>query len=172
VCRFTDRIDLGGETAGGLFIGVQVMSPSIFARMPTRAGFEIIPDVYLPALRAGIRIGTWLQPTRQPWWPVGTPSELLDANLAALRQEVGADAVHQSPDARVEGKVTGPVWIGAGAVVEAGARVGPGAVISARSRVARGAELLESLVLPGAEVAAGAVLERAIAFDKEVWRDD
>ena len=36
VCRITDRIDLGSEKASGLFIGVQVMSPAIFARMPSR----------------------------------------------------------------------------------------------------------------------------------------
>lgn len=171
VVRFTDRIDLGGEVESGLFIGVQVMSPAIFARMPERAGFEIIPDVYLPAMRSAARIGTWLQPVEQPWWPVGTPAELLLANRAALAREVAAKAVHTGPGSRVDGEVAGPAWIGAGAVVEAGARVGPGSVVSARGHLGRGARLVDSLALPGAEVAPGAVLERAIAFGREVWRD-
>src|SRR4029450_8048553 len=80
VCRITERIDLGGEKASGLFIGVQVMSAGIFARMPARAAFEIIPDVFVPAPREGEKIATWLQPSRAAWAPVGTPAELLAAN--------------------------------------------------------------------------------------------
>ncbi|HXZ84669.1 MAG TPA: NDP-sugar synthase, partial [Myxococcota bacterium] len=173
VCRFTDRIDLGGELGSGLFIGVQVMSPEMFARMPSGEAFEIIPDVYLPALRAGVRIGTFLQPATQPWWPVGTPGELLDANIAALRQEVGRgrDALRVAADARVEGQLVGPAWVGAGAVVARDARIGPHAVLCARAHVGAGARLVDSLALPGAEVAARSALERAIAFEKEVWRD-
>jgi len=173
VCRFTDRIDLGGEVGSGLFIGVQLMSPAIFARMPARAGFEIIPDVYLPALRAGTRIGVHLQPAAQAWWPVGTPAELLDANVAALRQDVGRgrDAVRVAAGARVDGEICGPAWVGAGAVIAKGARIGPHAVVCAGGHVGPGARLVDSLALPGAEVAAGAALERAVAFDKEVWRD-
>jgi len=44
-------------------------------------------------------------------------------------------------------------------------------VVCARGHVGAGARLVDSLALPGAEVAAGAALERAVAFDKEVWRD-
>jgi mannose-1-phosphate guanylyltransferase len=171
VCRITDRIDLGSEKASGLFIGVQVMSPEIFARMPAREGFEIIPDVYLPALRDGAPIATWLQPESLAWWPVGTPRELLDANLAALRHEEGAESVRSAPSARVEGRVTGPAWIGAGACVEAGARLGPLAVVSAGAVVRSGARVEASLALPGAEVQAGESLFRAVAFGREVWRD-
>jgi len=166
VCRITERIDLGGEKASGLFIGVQVMSGRVFARMPARAAFEIIPDVFVPALRERERIGAWLQPASAAWAPVGTPAELLDANLAALH------GVHVDPSARVEGAVVGPVWVGARARVAAGAQIGPGAVVSADAEVGAGGSLERSLALPGARVAAGAALSRAIAFDDEVWRDD
>jgi mannose-1-phosphate guanylyltransferase len=165
VCRITERIDLGGEKASGLFIGVQVMSGSIFARMPARAAFEIIPDVFVPALRDGQKIGTWLQAPGAAWAPVGTPAELLDANLGALT------GLHVDPKARVEGSVVGPAWVGAGARVAAGARVGPGAVVSAGAEIGAGAALERALALPGARVAAQASLSRAVAFDGEVWRD-
>jgi mannose-1-phosphate guanylyltransferase len=171
VCRITDRIDLGSEKASGLFIGVQVMSPEIFARMPTRDAFEIIPDVYLPALRDGLSIATWLQPESDAWWPVGTPRELLDANLAALRHELGSDSVRVAPSARVDGRVTGPAWIGAHAVIEAGAEIGPAAVVSAGAAIRAGARLEAALALPDSGVRAGESLVRAIAFGREVWRD-
>ena len=165
VCRITERIDLGGEKASGLFIGVQVMSAGIFARMPARAAFEIIPDVFVPILRAGEKIATWLQPSRAAWAPVGTPGELLEANLAALC------GVQVDPTARVQGEVAGPAWIGARARIAAGARVGPHAVVSADAEVGAGAVLSRALALPGARVAAGASLAGAIAYGEEVWRD-
>jgi mannose-1-phosphate guanylyltransferase/phosphomannomutase len=167
VCRITERIDVGREKACGLFVGVQVMSPVIFARMPERASFEIIPDVYVPALRSGSAIGTWLQPEAETWWPVGTPRELLDANLSAL-----GDSLRVHPSAQVAGEVIGPAWIGAAARVARGARVGPHGVVSAGAAIAESARLERSLALPGAEVARGAALERAIAYGDEVWRDD
>lgn len=156
---------MGGEKASGLFIGVQVMSGEIFARMPERAAFEIIPDVFVPALRSGERIATWLQPTSAAWAPVGTPAELLDANLAGL---AGAQV---DPSARVAGEVLPPVWIGARARIAAGARVGPRAVISADAEVGANAVVERALALPGARIAAGAALSRAVAFGDEVWRD-
>jgi mannose-1-phosphate guanylyltransferase len=167
VCRITERIDLGNEKGSGLFIGVQVMSPAIWRRMPDRPAFEIIPDVYVPALRDGITLATWRQPAAATWWPVGTPRELLDANLDALAA-LGAGI---DPAARVSGEVQQPVWIGAGAEVASGARVGPRAVVSRGAVIGAGAVLRDSLALPEARVAAGAVLERAVAFGDEVWRD-
>jgi mannose-1-phosphate guanylyltransferase len=171
VCRITDRMDLGSEKASGLFIGVQVMSPAIFARMPARAGFEIIPEVYVPAIREGAAIATWMQPEKAAWWPVGTPRELLDANLAALAHEGPGDSARVAPSARVAGAVIGPAWIGDGASVEAGARVGPRAVVSRGAVIRENARLEQALALPDCEVAPGESLERAIAHGREVWRD-
>ena len=171
VCRITDRIQLGSEKASGLFIGVQVMSPAIFARMPQRDMFEIIPEVYVPALRAGAPIGAWIQPGAAAWWPVGTPRELLDANLAALAHEAAGESPRVAASARVEGQVVGPAWIGEGARVESGARVGPVAVVSRGAVIRANARLERALALPGSEVAAGESLARAIAHGREVWRD-
>jgi NDP-sugar pyrophosphorylase family protein len=171
VCRITDRIDVGSEKASGLFIGVQVMSPAIFERMPQGAAFEIIPEVYVPAVRAGVAISTWMQPAGAAWWPVGTPRELLDANLAALAHELPGESPRIAQSARVAGRVAGPAWIGEDARIEAGARVGPRCVVSRGAVIGASARLERALVLPGAEVGAGESLERAIAHGREVWRD-
>jgi NDP-sugar pyrophosphorylase family protein len=171
VCRITERIDLGSEKASGLFIGVQVMSSAIFGRMPERESFEIFPDVYVPALRAGHEIATFVQPESAAWWPVGTPRELLDANLAALARETPSDSPAIAETAEVKGRVTAPAWLGEGARVEAGAEVGPGAVVSRGAVIRAGARVERSLVLPGAEVALGESLAGAVAHGREVWRD-
>jgi NDP-sugar pyrophosphorylase family protein len=166
VRRVTSRIDLGGESGCGLFTGVHLMEPRIFDRMPAAGNFEIIPDVYVPALREGERLGTWLQPSHARWWPVGSPLELLDANLAALA-ELGSTC---AASARIDGEVRGACWIGERAHVEAGARVGPSAVIGHDAVIASGCEMEAGLALPGARPPTGA-LRRVVAFADEVWRD-
>jgi NDP-sugar pyrophosphorylase family protein len=168
VRRITSRIDLGGEVGCGLFIGVHVIEPRIFDRMP-RGAFEILPAVYVPALRDGELFAAWIQPPSQRWWPVGSPAELLDANLRALRER-GATARCTAADAVVEGDLEPPVWVGAGAVVERGARAGPDAVIGRGARLPRGADLRESLVLPGRRAPARS-LRRSVIHADEVWCD-
>ncbi len=172
VRRITERIDLGGEKGSGLFIGVQVMEPAILAQMPPSERFEIVPEVWVPALRAGRRIASWLQPEGARWSPVGSPRELLDANLEAAETTSAPDRARISPRSGVEATVVAPAWIGEGVEVAAGARIGPRAVVSRFARIGAGATIEDSLVLPGARVAAGARLVRAVAYGDEVWRDE
>ena len=170
VRRITRLLDLGGKAGDGLFLGVQVMDPRIFQRMPDRDVFEILPDVHLPALRDGEQIHAWCQPLRCEWSPVGDPGELLAANLTALR------AVAEHPEgvivgqgAKADGHLQGPAWIGAGAEIASGAHVGPWAVISAGARVAHGTRVEHALLFPGARPPAGAHLYRAIGFAEGIW---
>ena len=176
VRRITQLLDLGGEVATGLFVGVHVMDPRIFQHMPDREAFETLPDVYIPALQKGERLHCWLQPPECEWSPVGSPRELLDANLGALRTMVDPSqgegiSVFVAESARVDGHLEAPAWIGADAEVAASAQVGPWAVISAGSRVPPGTRVEHALLLPGAHPPAGVDLSRAIAFAAEVWRD-
>jgi len=171
VRRITQRIDRSGEKGSGLFIGVQVMEPTIFARMPVSERFEIIPEVWVPVLASGGRIASFLQAPGARWWPVGSPAELLDANLAELGAVAAEAGALVAPSASVGGELVAPVWVGADAVVEPGARVGPHAVVSRAARIGAGARIEHSLALPDARVAAGARLSRAVAFADEVWRD-
>jgi NDP-sugar pyrophosphorylase family protein len=174
VRRITNRIDLGDETGCGLFAGVHVLESRIFDHMPDRLYFDSMPDLYTPLLRQGEHVVAWLQPDDAVWWPVGTPRELLDANLLALEQASaeGERAVLEDPSARVEGQVSGPAWIGARARVPRGAKIGPGSVIGADALVPEGAHVRDSLFLPGARPGQGTEFNRAIAHDEEVWRDD
>jgi NDP-sugar pyrophosphorylase family protein len=172
VRRITERIDLGGEKRSGLFIGVQVMEPTIFARMPASERFEIIPEVWVPALRSGLRIASWVQPAGARWWPVGSPRELLDANLEAIDAMAGAGGLRIDPRSRVAGTVVAPAWIGEDAEIAAGARIGPHAVVSRGARIGADALLENALALPESRVPAAARLARAIAFGDEVWRDE
>jgi NDP-sugar pyrophosphorylase family protein len=176
LCRIADRLDRGFETGCGLFTGVHVMQPAIFDHMPDRPEFDIVRDVYIPWLHAGERIGTWLQPQDATWWPVGCPRELLDANLRALEQTLEAqpdrpDDILAAEDARIEGKLRGPAWVGAGAHIPPDAHVGPWVVIGAHARVPGAERVEESLLLPASRPRAQEPLRRAIGFGEEVWMD-
>jgi NDP-sugar pyrophosphorylase family protein len=175
VCRITDLVSARAEKGSALFIGAQVLEQAIFEHMPKHPVFSVFEDLYAPMLERGERIGTWLQPPSAAWWPVGSPAELLEANLEALGRlaRVEPGVVREGESARIEGDVTGPAWIGAGAYVADGARVGPWTVVGAGAEVPAGWEAEDSLWLPDARPggAQARALRRAVAFDAEVWVD-
>ena len=175
VRRITDQISLGSEKGSGLFTGVQLLSPAVLERVPERPVSHLMQDLYVPLLRDGARVMAAHMDPSSAWWPVGTPRELLDTNLLALDAELArtprAEPVLADPSARIEGSVVGPAWIGASAHVAAGARLGPGVVVDARVEVPHGLVASEMLFLCGARPSASGALRRAIAYDREVWRD-
>ncbi len=174
VCRITERISRGREDASGLFTGVQVLEPAIFECMSAGSPLELVPDLYVPMLERRRAIAVAVQPPEQAWWPIGSPAELLDANLRALERAEKRGAlvggVRIGAHARVDGELLPPVWIGDGARVARGALAGPHAVIGAGAELAAGARVAEALALPGARVAVGEI-RRAVAFGAEIWRD-
>jgi mannose-1-phosphate guanylyltransferase len=185
VCRITDRVSVRAEKGNALFIGVHILEPTVFDHMPPAPVFGIMDHVYRPLLERGDRLQAWLQPADAAWWPVGSPAELIEANLLALERRLSGDApsgdaegggasgVLLSPDAELRGEVRGPAFVGAGARIEIGARVGPHAVIGAGSRVPAGWQLRESVWLPRAAPAQTEPrsLRGAVAYDDRVWCD-
>lgn len=170
VRRITDRISTGPEYANGLFIGVQVMEPAIFGRMPQRSPLGTMDDVYVPMLASGEALAVWLQPAAADWWPVGRPGELLEANQRALERATdGGTGVRSAPDARVEGEVVAPAWVGSDARVAAGARVGPWTVVGRGAVVPAESTWSRALLLPNSRPPAGC-WSRAIAHGEGVWR--
>ena len=67
--------------------------------------------------------------------------------------------------------MVGPAWIGPGARVPPRARLGPRVVLDARAEVPDRLEASEVLFLGGSRPQAREPLRRAIAYDREVWRD-
>ncbi len=87
VRRISKRFDLGGERRSGLFVGVRIISPTIFESLPTsppETPFEDLTDWFAPALAAGaehIR-GQIEEKGDLIWEPVGTPAEYLAVNMS------------------------------------------------------------------------------------------
>ena len=141
-----------------------MIESTFFDALPAEKTFDIVKDVYVPLLRSGGTLASWLQDVDASWWPVGSPRELLDANLRAL-EELGVAGTPAGPSLRP------PVWIGEGVEIPGDARVGPRAVIGSGAKLPPGIEVVDSLVLPGARPRVSGRLHRAIAFGREVWTD-
>jgi NDP-sugar pyrophosphorylase family protein len=139
VRRVGDRFELGGERRAGVYAWANVLSPRIFDSLPARDAFSHLDDWWMPALAAGaddVR-GHVADAGSCLWEPVGTPAELLAANLglrslsyldlAAATQRAGATLL-EDPDGETS------VVLGAGAELGEGAHL-ERAVVFERERV-------------------------------------
>lgn len=172
----------GGDALVPLhFTGVHVLSPELLDHVPALPfACDVNRSVYPPLLPSG-RIRAVV--ATGYWNDLGTPERYLRANLDLLSGAApvslpGADpfaGLHPGPsrvfvseDASVEpaARLFGPVLVGPGAVVEAGAVVGPEAVLGAGCRVGRGAVVERSVVWPDTVIAAGERVSRAVAAGK------
>ncbi len=162
--RITELVSVGTEDGSGLFTGVHVLEPSIYDQMPAMHTFGILTDVYVPALRSGRTLGAFLHSSDARWSPIGTPADLLEANLESLRAESLApeNGCRVAPDAEVRGELVSPVWVGSRAEIESGALVGPSVVIGTGARIAARSRLERVLVLEGTVVPPGSIVRNAV----------
>ncbi len=106
------------------------------------------------------------------WRDIGTPESYLQAHFdvlaGAVRTVVGEQLDDRgqfvAPTAAIapEARLVAPVYVGDGAVVEAGARVGPRCVLGAGARVQRGARVSESVIQADGVIGAHAEVERSV----------
>ena len=139
--------------------GMYVLEPDVLALVPPGRSVSIEREVF-PRLAEEGSVYALALPGY--FLDVGTPESYLQAHRDVLertfRTEVGealgSDFALVHPDALVhpEARLVPPVYVGAGAVLEAGVRAGSLAVVGA------GARLGEGTVLEGAVVGAGAVV--------------
>jgi mannose-1-phosphate guanylyltransferase len=158
--------------------GIYIFEPRIFDYFPDRPFVDWAQDVF-PALLEN-DVPFHIHEVRDYWNDVGSLAELRQGTFDALRGELrlemdgeevapgvivagrdgaGNDASPVPADAEVEG----PVWIGRDVQIGAGVRLTGPLVLGDGARVGDGAQLRESILFPGTEVAPGAILIGAIA---------
>jgi mannose-1-phosphate guanylyltransferase len=159
--------------------GIYIFEPRIFDYFPERPFVDWAQDVF-PALLAN-DVPFHIHEVRDYWNDVGSLAELRQGTFDALRGELrlemdgeevapgvivaggeGAGGGAGSPipgDAEVEGQV----WIGRDVQIGAGVRLTGPLVLGDGAHVGAGAQLRESILFPGTEVAPGAILIGAIA---------
>jgi mannose-1-phosphate guanylyltransferase len=149
-------IAAGFSAAGGAGYGTEATAADTGTRpLPGRFALpsDIVTDLYEPLLAASPGSLASLTTTRR-WHDLGTPHRFLAATLDWIAAAGRSRWI--SPAAAVSGRAAvHNASIEAGCRVEAGARI-DGSVLLAGAVVRQGCEVRDSLLGPGAELAAGA----------------
>jgi mannose-1-phosphate guanylyltransferase len=151
--------------------GIYMFDPKIFDYFPSRPFVDWAQDVFPVLLENDVPF--YIHEVREYWNDVGSLGELRQGTFDALRGELhlNIEGDELSPGVIVasgrelpaDAEIEGPVWIGADVSIGAGVRLmgpvvlGDGAVVGDR------AQLRESIVFPGTEIAAESILIGAIA---------
>jgi mannose-1-phosphate guanylyltransferase len=151
--------------------GIYMFDPKIFDYFPSRPFVDWAQDVFPVLLENDVPF--YIHEVGEYWNDVGSLGELRQGTFDALRGELhlNIEGEEISPGVIVAGgrelpqdaEVEGPVWIGTDVSIGAGVRLmgpvvlGDGAVVGDR------AQLRESIVFPGTEIAAESILIGAIA---------
>ena len=151
--------------------GIYVFSPEIFDYFPERPFADWAQDVF-PALLEN-DVPFHIHEVREYWNDVGSLSELrqgtFDALCGELKLEMGGAEVRSG--VRVSDGTTlpedtivdGPAWIGSGVSIGEGVRLTGPIVLGDHASVGDRAQLRSSIVFPGTEIGADAILIGAIS---------
>jgi NDP-sugar pyrophosphorylase family protein len=139
VVRFVEKPAPGQIFTDLASIGTYCFGAGVLDLIPADRPFDIAGELIPLLLQHGMPVAAY--ETDAPWSDIGTPEELLAANLAAAGDAVLA---------------CGGSDVARDALVEAPAVIGPDARVGSRAVVRR------ALVLPGADVASGTVVEDRI----------
>ncbi len=154
--------------------GIYVFNPAIFDYFPERPFADWAQDVFPALLEHDVPFH--IHEIRDYWNDVGSLAELRQGTFDALRGELrlqlagrevapgvtlaGEDGGSPLPE---DAEVEGPVWIGRDVQIGAGVRLTGPLVLGDGAHVGDGAQLRESILFPGTEVAPGAIVIGAIA---------
>jgi mannose-1-phosphate guanylyltransferase/mannose-1-phosphate guanylyltransferase/phosphomannomutase len=151
--------------------GIYMFDPRIFDYFPQRPFVDWAQDVFPVLLERDVPFH--IHELREYWNDVGSLAELrqgtFDALQGHLRLQIEGEEVRPGVIAAggaqlgEDTETDGLVWIGRDVQIGAGVRLMGPLVLGDGARVGDGAQLRSSIVFPGTEVAAGAILIGAIA---------
>jgi mannose-1-phosphate guanylyltransferase/mannose-1-phosphate guanylyltransferase/phosphomannomutase len=156
--------------------GIYVFSPEIFEHFPERPFADWAQDVFPALLEHDVPFH--IHEIEEYWNDVGSLTELRQGTFDALagRLQLQLEGAEVSPGVRLAGQtrlpddaiVEAPVWIGADVRLGSGIRLTGPIVIGDGATIGDGAQLRSSIVFPGTEVGADAILIEAIAAHKGI----
>lgn len=159
----TDIVGLLGRRQEGdeTFVNASayIIEPRALPRLPGPGGC-LVRDFFIPLLRDGDRVKAHCH--TGCWMEGGTPSALLDLNMALLDLEFSAGDNQNG--------TIGRCVIGRNVVRGSRAVAGPHAVIADRCRLGDGSAVRRSVLLPGTAVAPGETVEDSLKSPSHEWR--
>jgi len=145
VRTFVEKPALGTEPSNLINAGTYVFEPSVLDRIPAATKVSVERDTFQRLVADG---GLYGVATRDYWIDAGVPTMYRAANLDLLdgkRRTERCDAVATSADVHVDADVRH-------------------SIVGDRVHVGAGATVVDSVLLPGASVAAGATVERSLVM--------
>src|SRR5437660_1640111 len=156
--------------------GIYVFEPAIFDYFPKRPFADWAQDVF-PALLAA-DVPFHIHEVREYWNDIGSLAELRRGTFDALHGDLRLqiEGRELSPGVivadgrapRADADIEGAAWIGHDVQIGAGVRLMGPVVLGDGARVGDRAQLRESIVFPGTEVAAESILIGAIAAHGDI----
>ncbi|KNG93652.1 hypothetical protein ATO11_10640 [Pseudaestuariivita atlantica] len=152
--------------------GIYIFSPRVLDLIASRNGLDIAGDLMPAVMASGGHMVAYSEPFQ--WVDIGCGRDY----AAALDKVLAGEVTGVKPDGEAQGNgqwfhetarvsrrasISGPVHVGAGAVIEAGAKIIGPATIGARTRVAGKTLIRSSHVMADTSVSKGAILDHVIA---------
>jgi mannose-1-phosphate guanylyltransferase len=157
------RSDLGN-------CGIYCLEPSIFEHFPDTPFVDWANDVFPVLLER--QVPFYVHRVEEYWNDIGSLAELRAGTFDALSGELAIElpgeevapgvTVGEGSDVSALELLEGPVWIGRDVSLGAGVRLTGPVAIGDGARIGAGAALRDTIVFPGTEVAARAILIGAI----------
>lgn len=161
-----------GDGGEHMFTGIHVLSRGLIDAIP-EGPCCILRSAYRALFEKGAPLSGYVH--RGYFYEHSTPERYLQGNFNLLRGDVEPlwapgplRGVHETAQIAEDVEVDDLALIGAGAVIEAGARIGGLSVVGAGARVAAESHVRRSVIWPGAE-AAGDV-ELSVVTEKTTLR--
>ncbi len=140
--------------------GVYVFEPEVLKYIPERREPVKLAKHVLPRLVEEGQLYGFV--FRGLWRDIGVPRDYLLANMEALSYYYPDGFVSSEAKVSERAELVGPVYVGAGVVVEAGARLGPSAVVCRGARVGSMALVERSVVMARAKIEDATVVKGSI----------
>jgi mannose-1-phosphate guanylyltransferase len=166
VSAFVEKPPKGTSPSNDVNAGTYLLEPEILDHIPAGRSVSIERETFPGLIAGGKKLYAYV--TDDYWIDLGRPEHYLDAHrhifdgVMPLGLPLGGDRIAGPGAGQPAGTLVAPVYIGAGVVVEPGARVGPYAVIGERCRISRGARVVDSLLWEDVWVGPDATVEQAI----------
>ena len=188
--RFLEKPKPDEITCNTINAGIYVLEPSTFDRIPRNTAWSMERSFFPSLIERG---ETFIAAVYRDYWiDIGTPEkymqvhrDIMDGRYTAPPFGGQHGLAWVSPQAQVESgaRLEGPLFIDAGCVVKAGARIGPhtvlgkdcrvdddayvsGAIIWPRSHIAREAEVRNAIVGHGCRIGGNATVVGGVLGDK------
>ncbi len=171
VKRFVEKPGRDEVIGNMINAGIYILEPEVLAHIP--ASTYSMFEHHLFPLLIGMGKPILSYPSNAYWIDIGTPEKYLKVNHDLLLKR-------NSPEIQTEGKsqihqharIEGPVLIGEGCVIAAGARVKGPTVLGPRCEIGEGAVLEGAVLWQGARVGKRALLRNCVVCSHGYIQDD